>query len=119
MKHFAKVGDNWQISPEIRAMVQFKPLNLLNSFTGLGIFDVIFCRNVLIYFDPPTKSEVMARLAKALAPDGYLVLGGAETVMGLSDAFRLAPGQRSLYMVNQSAALDPRPAILGRVAAAR
>jgi len=119
VKHFAKTGDSWQISPNLRAMVQFKPLNLLQPFTHLGMFDVIFCRNVLIYFDAPTKSDVMTRLAKVLTPDGYLILGGAETVMGLSDAFRLDPGQRSLYVQNHAAALDPRATVPSRVAAMR
>ncbi len=124
MKHFAKVGDGWQISPDIRAMVQFRQLNLLNPFHHLGVFDIVFCRNVLIYFDAPTKSEVMARLAKVLAADGFLVLGGAETVVGLTDAFRLAPGQRNLYVVNQGgahppAATEARPTLPVRVALAR
>ncbi len=108
MRHFTKVGDNWQIHPDLRAMVQFRTHNLLAPFSHLGLFDIIFCRNVLIYFDPPTKSEVLMRLAKAMTPDGYLVLGGAETVVGLSDAFRLAPGQRNLYVVNQAAVAEAR-----------
>jgi chemotaxis protein methyltransferase CheR len=124
MKHFAKVGDGWQISADIRAMVQFRQLNLLNPFHHLGAFDIIFCRNVLIYFDAPTKSEVMMRLAKVLAADGFLVLGGAETVVGLTDAFRLAPAQRNLYVVNQAgahppAATEARPTLPVRVALAR
>jgi chemotaxis protein methyltransferase CheR len=119
MKYFKKVGDNWQIAPELRAMVQFRTHNLLLPFTQLGTFDIIFCRNVLIYFDPPTKSEVLLRLARTLAPDGYLVLGGAETVVGLSDAFRLAPGQRNLYVVNSSALTSARAPTPVRVAATR
>jgi len=119
MKHFKKVGDNWQISPELRAMVQFRTHNLLMPFTPLGTFDIIFCRNVLIYFDAPTKTEVLQRLAKTLAPDGYLVLGGAETVVGLSDAFRLAPGQRNLYMVNPTPVAETRAPMPLRMVAGR
>src|SRR5262249_11661762 len=124
LKHFAKVGDVWQILPDLRAMVQFRQHNLLHSFNHLGVFDVVFCRNVLIYFDAPTNSEVMARIAKVMAPDGYFVLGGAETVVGLADVFRLAPGQRSLYVVNTAAphsspAAGAPPALMMRVASAR
>ncbi len=75
VKHFAQVGENWQIAPEIRAMVQFRSLNLLNDFTPLGTFDVVFCRNVLIYFDQPTKTDVLNRLAQRMPSDGYLLLG--------------------------------------------
>ncbi|TMI98919.1 MAG: protein-glutamate O-methyltransferase CheR [Alphaproteobacteria bacterium] len=97
VKYFAQVGDTWQIAPDIRAMVQFRPLNLLADFTSLGRFDVIFCRNVLIYFDQETKIGVLNRIGRVLEPDGYLVLGAAETVVGLTDAFKLVPEKRGLY----------------------
>ena len=64
VKYFAQVGEMWQIAPEIRAMVQFRPLNLLHDFSHLGTFDVVFCRNVLIYFDQETKIDVLDRLAR-------------------------------------------------------
>jgi chemotaxis protein methyltransferase CheR len=98
-KHFAKVGDMWQIKPDLRGMVQFRQHNLLHDFGLLGQFDVIFCRNVLIYFDQPTKAAILARMAKLLPADGFLVLGGAETVLGITD--RLAPvtGMRGVYAV--------------------
>jgi chemotaxis protein methyltransferase CheR len=96
--HFAQLGDVWQISPDIRNMVTFRPFNLLNDFTALGVFDVIFCRNVLIYFDQPTKTDVLERLCRALAPDGYLLLGAAETVVGLTPLFRPMPDQRGIYV---------------------
>ena len=64
VKHFTQIGETWQIAPDIRAMVQFRPLNLLHDFSRLGMFDVVFCRNVLIYFDQPTKIDVLDRMAR-------------------------------------------------------
>ena len=69
-------------------MVQHRQLNLLHDFSQLGTFDVIFCRNVLIYFDQDTKINIFNRLAKTIEPDGFLVLGAAETVVGLTDALQ-------------------------------
>ena len=80
VKYFKQNGEFWQINPDIRAMVQHKQLNLLHDFSHLGIFDVIFCRNVLIYFDQDTKINIFNRLCKVMEPDGFLVLGAAETV---------------------------------------
>ena len=91
-------GEFWQINPDIRAMVQHKQLNLLHDFSHLGIFDVIFCRNVLIYFDQPTKIDILSRIARTMTSDGYLVLGAAETVVGLSDSFKPMPEKRGLYL---------------------
>src|SRR6185436_17465819 len=104
VKHFSQVGDTWQISPEIRAMVQYRPLNLLSDFAHLGGFDVVFCRNVLIYFDQETKISVLNRIAKMLGPDSFLVLGAAETVVGLTDAFKPLADKRGLYALNKDAA---------------
>lgn len=114
VKYFAQVGEMWQIAADIRAMVQFRPLNLLNDFSHLGSFDLVFCRNVLIYFDQDTKVDVFSRIARITAPDGYLVLGAAETVVGLTDAFKPVPERRGLY------APAPRaiaPGLAARVAA--
>jgi chemotaxis protein methyltransferase CheR len=97
LKYFQQSGDNWQVVPEIRAMVKFRQLNLLRDFSALGTFDVVFCRNVLIYFDHPTKIDVLHRVARSMAPDGFLVLGAAETVIGLTDRFRPHPDRRGLY----------------------
>ena len=97
VKYFKQNGELWQISPDIRAMVQHRQLNLLHDFSQLGAFDVIFCRNVLIYFDQETKISIFGRLAKAMEPDGFLVLGAAETVVGLTDVFKPFPDKRGLY----------------------
>jgi chemotaxis protein methyltransferase CheR len=97
VKHFQQTGALWQVNAELRAMVQHRQLNLLHDFSHLGMFDVIFCRNVLIYFDQDTKIGIFRRLAKASRPDGFLVLGAAETVVGLTDVFRPYPERRGLY----------------------
>jgi chemotaxis protein methyltransferase CheR len=103
IKCFAQIGEAWQIAPELRAMVQFRPFNLLGDFSGLGMFDVVFCRNVLIYFDQQTKVNVLDRLARSVERDGYLVLGAAETVVGLTDSFRPVADRRGLYAPNAAA----------------
>jgi chemotaxis protein methyltransferase CheR len=100
VKYFKQSGELWQINPDIRAMVQHRQLNLLHDFSGLGIFDVIFCRNVLIYFDQDTKINIFNRLASSMEADGFLVLGAAETVVGLTDVFKPYPERRGLYRPN-------------------
>ena len=97
LKYFTQVGDSWQISPRLRAMVQFRPLNLLRDFGPLGVFDVIFCRNVLIYFDEAAKTDVLDRLALSLASDGYLALGAADTVVDLTERFKTMAECRGIY----------------------
>lgn len=97
VKYFTQIGETWQIKPEIRAMIQFRQLNLLHDFSSLGTFDIIFCRNVLIYFNQETKTDVFNKLAKVIEPDGFLVLGAAETVVGLSTGFNPYPERRGLY----------------------
>jgi chemotaxis protein methyltransferase CheR len=98
VKYFTQVGDQWQIAPEIRAMVNYRHFNLLHDFSGFGSFDVVFCRNVLIYFDQETKITVLNRLAKSVHKDGYLMLGAAETVVGLTAAFKPMAGHRGIYV---------------------
>ncbi len=97
VKHFTQVGDQWQISPKIREMVSFRTANLIRDFAPFGSFDIIYCRNVLIYFDAAMKTAVLQRLAATLAPDGALVLGAAETVLGLTESLVPEPGHRGLY----------------------
>ncbi|MBI0536811.1 protein-glutamate O-methyltransferase CheR [Roseomonas sp. KE2513] len=97
VKHFRQEGAQWRVSPAIRALARFETGNLLADLRSLGTFDVIFCRNVLIYFDAPTKTRVLSALAGRLAPDGVLYLGGAETVLGLTDRFATVEGERGVY----------------------
>jgi chemotaxis protein methyltransferase CheR len=98
MQFFQQVGEQWRMAEEIRRMVQFRHLNLIDSFSLLGTFDVVFCRNVLIYFDQDTKIAVLNRLAKAMRSDAYLMLGAAETVVGLTTAFRPMADHRGVYV---------------------
>jgi chemotaxis protein methyltransferase CheR len=100
VKYFKQQGELWQINADIRAMVQHRQFNLLHDFAQLGAFDVIFCRNVLIYFDQETKSNIFGRLAKTVEQDGFLVLGAAETVVGLTEAFKPVSDTRGLYRPN-------------------
>ena len=97
VKHFVQVGDRWQIDDSLRKMIKFQQFNLLGDFSSLGRFDVVFCRNVLIYFDMPTKTQVLEGIAGLLPPDGFLYLGGAETVLGTTDRFQIIQGQRGIY----------------------
>jgi chemotaxis protein methyltransferase CheR len=100
VKHFTQRGELWQANADLRAMVQHRQLNLLHEFSQLGRFDVILCRNVLIYFDQDTKIRIFNRLAKALEPDGFVLLGAAETVVGLTDVFKPCPQRRGLYRLS-------------------
>lgn len=112
MKYFKQTGETWQVNPELRAMIQHRQLNLLQDFSHLGTFDVIFCRNVLIYFDQETKINIFNRLARQIEPDGFLVLGAAETVVGLTDTFKPIADRRGLYKPNDpraAAAVAPAP----------
>ncbi len=97
VKHFAKEGAQWRIRPALRDAVSFRTWNLLADLRPLGSFDVVFCRNVLIYFEPATKQRVLEAIARILAPDGALVLGGAETVLGLTAALQAAPDEAGCY----------------------
>jgi chemotaxis protein methyltransferase CheR len=102
VKYFSQTGELWQINADIRGMVQHRQLNLLQDFAHLGKFDVIFCRNVLIYFDQETKVSIFERMGKMVEPDGMLMLGAAESVVGITDAFRPYPDRRGLYQPNPS-----------------
>ncbi len=97
VKYFKQVGDRWQVDQSIRDMVRFRPLNLLEDFASLGTFDVVFCRNVLIYFDQPTKTQVLERISRQMSAQGFLFLGGAETVVGITAKFQTMANQRGLY----------------------
>jgi chemotaxis protein methyltransferase CheR len=97
VKHFKRNGDDWEIAQPLREMVSWKVFNLLDDPALLGGFDIIFCRNVLIYFDQATKARVLERLARILPKDGYLVLGSAETTIGITDRLRPVPQHHGLY----------------------
>lgn len=97
VSNFEDMKGSWRIKADVRAMAQFRKFNLLDDFISLGTFDIVFCRNVLIYFDPPTKGQILGRIAKLLPDDGVLYLGGAESVLGVSDAFKPVPGIRGAY----------------------
>jgi chemotaxis protein methyltransferase CheR len=112
MRHFRREDAGWRISDALRAMVQWKEWNLLGDLRSLGRFDIVFCRNVLIYFDQPTKTRALEAIAGQMSPDGMLYLGGAETVLGLTTRFAPLPAERGVY------GLVPAPAaILARVSA--
>lgn len=107
MKYFTQAGEKWQIKDEIKSMVKFGYFNLLDDFGRLGAFDVVFCRNVLIYFDEKTKTQIFQKISRTLEKDGFLMLGGAETVIGLTDKFKLMPEKRGLYVHADSSLLSP------------
>jgi chemotaxis protein methyltransferase CheR len=113
VKYFKQTGELWQINADVRAMVHHRQLNLLHDFSQLGTFDVIFCRNVLIYFDQETKVNIFNRLARVIEPVGFLVLGAAETVVGLTDVFKPFPERRGLYRPNAPSAASGRMSGLG------
>lgn len=107
VKHFEKVDEMWRISPKLRQSIRFKKTNLLDDLRSVGRQDVIYCRNVLIYFDLETKKKVLEQMATLLADDGYLFLGAAETVLGITDVFKPMQGMRGLYIKNQIAQSTP------------
>jgi chemotaxis protein methyltransferase CheR len=98
VRHFERVGAHWRVSPQIRRNVSFRRLNLAAPLPPLPSFDVVFLRNVLIYFDVETKRSVLQRVSAALKPDGWLFLGSAETTIGIDDRFeRVVTGRTSAY----------------------
>ncbi len=103
MKYFTQNGDKWTVNQDIKNMITYKYFNLLEPMTTLGKFDIVFCRNVLIYFDPPTKKDVMERINNQMNDDGFFFLGGAETVLGITDAFKGIKDKRGLYAKANSA----------------
>jgi chemotaxis protein methyltransferase CheR len=124
VKYFTQNGELWQINADLRGMVQHRQLNLLQDFSHLGVFDVVFCRNVLIYFDQNTKVSIFERISRMLEPDGVLALGAAESVVGITNTFKPYPDHRGLYRPNiapviRVAASTLAPQTLRAVAAAR
>ncbi|MCH7693722.1 MAG: protein-glutamate O-methyltransferase [Proteobacteria bacterium] len=117
LKYFKKANDVWEIDPSLRDMVTFKEFNLLNDPKALGRFDVVFCRNVLIYFDQPTKTRILDWIGRMLPADGRLFLGGAETVLGITDKFKPVPGQRGVYCLAEAVPAAAAPAAAANVGA--
>jgi chemotaxis protein methyltransferase CheR len=97
IKYFRQMGDFWQLNPDIRAMVKHRQHNLLHDFSRFGVFDVIFCRNVLTYFDQDTRTDIFDRLAKATEPDGFLALGSSETAAGFTSRFEPLPERHGFF----------------------
>jgi chemotaxis protein methyltransferase CheR len=102
VKYFAQQGDKWLVRPELKDMITFRPANLLTEIGTLGMFDVVLCRNVLIYFDVATKGKVLQSVKSVLKQDGVLFLGGAETVIGITDCFKSYPEVKGCYVRSDS-----------------
>ena len=96
-RYFVPAGGGWQIRDEIRAMASFKKLNLMTDFSALGRFDVIFCRNVAIYFTDRDRISLFGRMERALEPDGYLVIGAMESLNGICPQFESKRHLRSVF----------------------
>ncbi|MBU3983686.1 MAG: protein-glutamate O-methyltransferase CheR [Proteobacteria bacterium] len=96
-RYFTMFGDSWTIKDEIRAMVQFRKLNLMLPFSGLGKFDIIFCRNVAIYFTLPDRQKLFNKIADSLADDGYLIIGSTESLTGICPRFIPKRHLRSIF----------------------
>jgi len=110
---FTQERDGWVVKPELKRWIRFAPLNLLDLAPGFGRFDVIFCRNVLIYFDRATKRRVVETMAQMLPPDGFFVLGGTETVLGVTERFAQMPYQRGVFRPVATPARGPAAAPAG------
>ncbi len=95
VKYFQRQGTEWELKQEVRRLVEFRQLNLIDAAWGIASADIIFMRNVLIYFDVPTKKTILQKIRGVLRPDGYLFLGGAETTMNLDEAFERTNFERS------------------------
>ena len=94
--HFRQTGEKWKLKNEIQSRVIFREINLLKDFSTIGKFDCIFCRNVLIYFSPEIKRDIIHRLTAALKPEGYLILGGSESIANYSSDFKNVRFQNGL-----------------------
>ena len=95
IRHFEKHGTEYEIKPHLRSMVEYKAMNLAAPWGNMPEFDIVFLRNVLIYFDVDTKRDIFGRTKRLLRPDGYLFLGAAETTVNLDDGFERAPYERA------------------------
>jgi chemotaxis protein methyltransferase CheR len=97
LRHFDETARGWQVRENVRAMVRFSQHNLLGAHPGRMPYDLVLCRNVLLYFDRTTRSAAFARLANAVLPDGFLMLGAGETVVGQTDRFTPTAKRASFF----------------------
>lgn len=102
VKYFARSGANWVIREDLRKMIDGREFNLIKPWPLLPKFDIVFLRNVLIYFDPPTQRDILMKMAGAIRPDGYLVLGSSESTYDVGDAFERATFGRSTFYKKKS-----------------
>jgi chemotaxis protein methyltransferase CheR len=107
IRHFDQTGSQWQAKNELRRAVTFKMANLLEDFSSLGTFDIVMCRNVLIYFEQETKRMILSAMARRMPNDGSLVLGGAESMFGICDAFAPVSGLKGVYGISKSIRTHP------------
>jgi chemotaxis protein methyltransferase CheR len=109
VKYFQKSGKTWEISPDIRRLVEFREINLIHPWPSLPRMDVIFMRNVLIYLDADTKKNILGRVARLLDPEGYVLLGGAETTTTIDDSFEsVLSGGAMCFRLKQRVPVTPR-----------
>lgn len=98
LRHFEREGHQWRAKENLRSMIRTQVINLDAAWPAMPTMDVVLLRNVLIYFDVPTKKRILARVRDVLRPDGYLFLGGAETTLGLDDSYeRVQVGRAPAY----------------------
>ncbi|MBM4246977.1 MAG: protein-glutamate O-methyltransferase CheR [Deltaproteobacteria bacterium] len=108
VRYFTRNGPEWQVCDQVRKMITFRELNLIDAWPSMPRADVVFLRNVLIYFDIPTKKSILAKVRQVMRPEGYLFLGGAETTMNLDDAFeRMQFDKTGCYRIRDAAERRP------------
>ncbi len=112
VKNFNQIGSMWQIKSDIRSMVQYRQFNLLKNYAVLGRFDIIFLRNVLIYFDKDTKADILTRMEKQSNDKAFLVLGASETLVGLNQTYKPVEGIRGLYHIDHNNVSSQKPSSL-------
>jgi len=112
VKYFRQEGTEWLLSEDVKRMVDFRPMNLITPWPAMAPFDIIFLRNVMIYFKVEVKRGILQKVRRVLSPDGHLFLGAAETTMGLDDSFqRKAVGRASCYCAGPTGAASPTPSL--------
>lgn len=108
-KYFTKTDSGWAVSNELQSIVEFRRINITEPFTTLGGFDVIFCRNILIYFDDDTKRRIMKQMHQLLSPEGYLMLGACENVQGMGVDFESVSHKSTILHRVRKAGNSPNP----------